>query len=96
MEKIKSLGQNYVLHLYFAGRTPRTNAAIENLKDLCSDRLAQRCKVKFIDICRNPALAKREQIVASPTLVRKFPFPERRVIGDLSDFDRILSGLDLK
>ncbi len=92
----KFSGEKCLLHLYFAGRNPRTTLAISNLRKLCADRLPQKCKVKLIDISRNPALAKRDQIVAVPMLVKKFPLPERKIIGNLSDLNRVLLWLDLK
>ncbi len=86
----------YELYLYFAGQNPRTTLAITNLKRLCRQRLPQRCRLKLIDLYDNPGLAKDEQIVAAPTLVKKLPPPERRVVGDLSNMDLVFSGLELK
>ncbi len=92
----KKFQVKYLLHLYFAGQSPRTKLAITNLSDICNRRLGRRCNIKLIDILHNPSLAKMEQIVAVPTLVKKSPLPERRVIGDLSDWTRVVLGLDLK
>ena len=86
----------YELHLYFVGPSLRTNLAINNLKKLCSERLAGRCKLRYFDLYENPGLARDAQIVAAPTLVKKNPLPERRVVGDLSNLDRVISGLDLR
>ncbi len=85
----------YQLYLYFAGQNPRTDLAIANVKKLCYERLARRCKLKLIDLYKNPALAKSDQIVASPTLIKKLPLPERRVVGDLSDMGRVFLGLQI-
>jgi circadian clock protein KaiB len=98
-ELLKGIGSvcgRYVLHLYFAGRTPKVLVAVTNLRETCSKRLKGRCGIKLIDLYKHPAWGKSEQIVATPTLVKKFPLPERRVIGDLSDADRVFSGLELK
>ncbi len=86
----------FALHLYFAGRSPRAISAMENLKTLCRARLSRRCRLRFIDLYKNPDLAKRDQIVAAPTLIKKSLLPERRMIGDLSDLNRVLAGLDVK
>lgn len=96
LKGIGNLCNQYVLYLYFAGRTPQSLLAIDNLKKLCRERLPRRCKLKLIDLRDHPALAKKEQIVAAPTLVKKLPLPERRVVGDLSDMGRVFSGLELK
>lgn len=96
LKGIGNLYHHYVLHLYFAGRTPQSFLAIDNLKKLCRERLPRRCKLKWVDFRDHPALAKKEQIVAAPTLVKKLPLPERRVVGDLSDMGRVFSGLELK
>ncbi len=91
-ERIKNLCGKYLLHLYFVGQTPTSLLAIRNIKELCKKRLPRRCQLKLIDLREDPALAKTEQIVAAPTLVKKLPLPERRVIGDLSDFGRVFQG----
>ncbi len=96
LKRARKVFEKYTLNLYFAGRSPRTTLAIANLKKFCNERLPRRCKLKLIDLYKNPALAKDEQIVAAPTLVKKFPLPERRVVGDLSDMDLVFSGLELK
>jgi circadian clock protein KaiB len=86
----------WCLRLYVAGRNPRSVRALENLKALCETHLAGRCDVEIIDLLENPALARGDQIVAVPTLVRKLPEPVRRIIGDLSNTERVLVGLDLR
>jgi circadian clock protein KaiB len=88
--------QSWSLRLYVAGRTPKCVAALENLKKLCEDKLAGRYQIEVIDLLENPRLAKDDQIVAIPTLVRKLPQPLRKSIGNLSDTERVLVGLDLK
>jgi len=92
----KRSGAEYELRLYVAGQSSRTIAAISNLKRLCEEHLAGRYSVEVIDLLEKPQLAKGEQILALPTLVRKLPSPIRRIIGDLSNTDRVLVGLDLK
>jgi len=86
----------YELRLYVAGATPRSLRAIANIKEICEELLAVRYDLKVFDLYQQHALAKGEQIVAVPTLIKKLPAPLRRVIGDLSDRERVLIGLDLK
>ncbi len=86
----------WVLRLYTAGQTPKSVAAYENLKRLCEQHLPGRYEIEVVDLVRNPRLAKEDQILAIPTLVRKLPNPLRKVIGDLSDVDRTLVGLQLR
>lgn len=88
--------RKYVLCLYVAGLTPRSTRAVANIRDICENHLSGRYDLRVIDIYQQPALAKGEQIVAVPTLIRKLPLPLRRIIGDLSDLERTLIGLDLK
>ena len=83
------------LRLYTAGQTPRSLAAIRNLKKVCEEHLAGRYTIEVVDLLVNPRLAKDHQIVAIPTLVRRLPSPIRKIVGDLSDTDRTLVGLDL-
>lgn len=87
---------DYNLRLYVAGQTPKSVAAIANLKKLCERHLAGRYNVQVIDLMKDPALAQRDQIVAIPTLIRQLPEPMKRVIGDLSNSDRVLVGLDIE
>ena len=84
------------LRLYVAGQTPRSAAALENLKRLCETHLAGRYTIEVIDLLVNPRLAAGDQILAVPTLVRKFPEPIRKIIGDLSNEERVLVGLDVQ
>ena len=86
----------YDLRLYVAGQTPRSVRAVENLRRVCDEHLAGRYQVEVIDLLMNPALARGDEIVAVPTLVRKLPEPIRRIIGDLSDTDRVLVGLQVR
>lgn len=89
-------GGKWELRLYTAGQTPKSLAAIRNLKKVCEEHLAGRYQIEIIDLLKNPRLAKDDQIVAIPTLVRKLPDPMRKIIGDLSDTERTLVGLQLK
>ena len=88
--------EKWELRLYTAGQTPKSLAAIRNLKKVCEEHLAGRYEIEIIDLLKNPRLAKDDQIVAIPTLVRKLPDPVRKIIGDLSDTERALVGLQLK
>ncbi len=89
-------GQKYVLRLYVAGINPRSSAAIRSINEICDQHLKDRYDLKVIDIYQQPTLAKGEQIIAAPTLIKKLPQPLRRFIGDLTDHERILVGLDLR
>ena len=84
------------LRLYIAGQTPRSVAAFANLKRLCEEHLLGRYKIEVIDLMQHPQLAAGDQIVAIPTLVRKLPEPLRRIVGDLSNTERALVGLQLR
>lgn len=84
------------LRLYVAGQTPKSIAAFANLKKICEENLKGRYKIEVIDLLENPQLAKGDQILAIPTLVRKLPQPVKKIIGDLSDTLRVLVGLDLR
>ncbi len=86
----------YDLRLYVAGQSPRSVRAVENLRQVCDTHLAGRYRVQVIDLLVNPSLARGDEIVAVPTLVRKLPEPIRRIIGDLSDTDRVLVGLQVR
>lgn len=86
----------YVLRLYVTGMTPRSTQAVATIKSVCEEHLAGRYDLEVIDIYQNPVLARDEQIIAAPTLVKKLPAPLRRLIGDLSDTERVLLGLDLR
>jgi len=86
----------YDLRLYVAGQTPRSLHAFANLKRICEEHLAGRYRIQIIDLLENPQLAKGDQILAIPTLVRTIPKPARKIIGDLSNTDRVLVGLDIR
>jgi circadian clock protein KaiB len=96
----ESAGKNdndkWILRLYIAGHTPRCIDAFENLKKICDDKLKGQYSIEVIDLLKNPQLSKEHQILAIPTLVRKLPVPVRKIIGDLSNTERVLVGLDLK
>lgn len=89
-------GETWELRLYVAGQTPKSIKAFENLKRICEEHLPGRYKIEVIDLLENPRLAREDQIVAIPTLVRKLPDPIRRVIGDLSNVEKTLVGLQLR
>ena len=88
--------ETYSLRLYVAGQTPKSIAAFANLKKLCEEYLAGRYQIEVIDLVENPQLAAGDQILALPTLVRKLPSPLKRIIGNLSDKEKFLVGMDLK
>ena len=83
------------LRLYVAGQTPKSVTAFANLKKICEERLAGKYRIEVIDLIENPQLARSDQILAIPTLVRKLPEPVRKIIGDLSNTERVLVGLDV-
>ena len=84
------------LRLYVAGTTPKSMAAFANLKKICETHMGGKYRIEIIDLVRNPQLARGDQIVAVPTLVRRLPHPVKKIIGDLSNTERVLVGLDLK
>ena len=86
----------YVLRLYVAGLTPRSRTAISNITSICEEHLQGRYDLEVIDVFQRPVLAHEEQIVATPTLVKRLPAPLRRLIGDLSEKQKVLIGLDLR
>jgi len=88
-------GDRWVLKLYVAGQTARSMTALENLRSICEDHLGGRYTIEVVDLAQNPRLARTDQIVAVPTLVRKLPQPMRKIIGDLSNKDRVIVGLSL-
>lgn len=90
------LGAQWVLRLYVAGQTPKSLTAFANLKRLCEEHLTDRYAIEVVDLSKQPELAQHDQIVALPTLVRKLPKPIKRVIGDLSNVERVTAGMDLK
>ncbi len=85
----------YQLRLYVAGQTPKSTTALANLKRICEMYLAERYEIEIIDLLENPTLAAGDQILAVPTLVRRLPEPIKKIIGDLSNEERVLVGLDL-
>lgn len=89
-------GEIWELRLYVAGQTPKSLRAVENLQRLCEEHLPGRYKIEVVDLLKNPRLAKEDEIVAIPTLIRKLPDPIRRVIGDLSNVEKALVGLQLR
>ncbi|MDD4108045.1 MAG: circadian clock KaiB family protein [Prolixibacteraceae bacterium] len=88
--------EKYILRLYITGSTIRSVLAISNLKKICEEYLEERYELEVIDLYQHPGLAKDEQIIAAPTLIKKLPLPFRRIIGDMSDKEKVLFGLDLK
>jgi circadian clock protein KaiB len=86
----------YVIKLYVTGQTPRAQTAIDNLRRLCEQELGGRYDLVVIDVLERPQLAEDEKILATPTVVKELPVPIRRIIGDLSDGERVLLGLDLR
>ena len=86
---------DYVLRLFITGQTPRSVIAMENIQRICEEHLKGRYKLDVIDIYQHPELAVSSQVVASPTVVKMSPEPLRRIIGDMSDIDQVLAGLDL-
>lgn len=98
--KLKSRSQQakkkYELRLYVAGQTPKSVTAFANLKRICEEHLAGEYKIEVIDLLKQPQLASGDQILAIPTLVRKLPAPIKKVIGDLSNTERVLVGLDIR
>jgi circadian clock protein KaiB len=96
MRPPKPKNKEYVLRLYIAGTSSKSVRAVANIKEICESSLKNRYDLEVIDIYQQPVLMKGEQIIAAPTLVKKLPLPLRKFIGDMSDTERILVGLDLK
>ena len=88
--------KKYVLNLYVAGLSPRSQKAIKNIKKICDEHLQGRYELMVQDIYQNPIIAKNGQILAAPTLIKAFPLPLRRFVGDMSDTKKIIVGLDLR
>lgn len=86
----------WILRLYVAGQTPRSLTAFANLKKICEEHLEGKYQIEVIDLLVNPTLSENDQILALPTLVRKLPKPVKKIIGDLSNTERVLVGLDLR
>jgi circadian clock protein KaiB len=93
---LRAVGETYRLRLYVAGQTPKSILAFRNLKHICEEHLQGRYDIEIIDLLLNPQLAAGDQILAVPTLVRRLPEPIKKIIGDLSNTDRVLVGLDLR
>ena len=88
--------KKYLLHLYVAGLSPRSQKAIENIRKICDEHLKGRCELAIHDIYQNPIIAKNGQIVAAPTLIKELPLPLRKFVGDMSNTEKLLVGLDLR
>jgi len=94
--KEENKGEVWELRLYVAGQTPKSIRAFANLKRICEEYLAGKYRIEVIDLMENPQLAQGDQILAVPTLVRKLPPPIKKIIGDLSNTERVLVGLDVR
>ena len=94
MQTIAS-AEDFVLRLYVAGQTPKCMRAFANLKRICDEYLTNRYRIEMIDLMQDPALARGDQILAVPTLVRRMPEPVKKIIGDLSNTQRVLAGLEV-
>jgi len=92
----KRVADQWILRLYIAGQTPKCKTAFTNLKKICEEQLKGKYQIELIDLLVNPRLGREHQILAIPTLVRKLPVPVRKIIGDLSNTENVLIGLDLK
>jgi circadian clock protein KaiB len=92
----KDKNQKYILRLYITGMTQNSKRAVENIKKICEEHLKGKYELEVIDIYQQPSLAEGEQIIAAPTLIKKLPHPLRKFIGDMSDTEKIILGLDLK
>jgi circadian clock protein KaiB len=95
-KKSSAKAPRWDLRLYVAGQTPRSKIALENLQRICETHMQGEYRIELVDVLRNPQLARGDQILALPTLVRKLPEPMKKIIGDLSHEERVLIGLDLK
>jgi circadian clock protein KaiB len=94
--KTGSMEETWNLRLYVAGQTPKSITAFANLKKICDEHLAGKYRIEVVDLLINPQLAKGDQIIAIPTLVRKLPEPLKKIIGDLANTQRVLVGLDIR
>src|SRR6266850_1882875 len=94
--KVRGPQSIWELRLYIAGQTPKSLEAFSNLKKICDTHLAEKYWIEIVDLLKNPLLARRDQILAIPTLVRRLPAPVKRIIGDLSNTERVLVGLDIR
>ena len=96
MGKSHKENDKYILRLYVTGSTGRSVTAIENLNKICEEYLEGRYELEVVDLYQKPSLAKGDQIIAAPTLIKQLPLPFRRIIGDMSNTEKVLFGLDLK
>lgn len=97
IKELKKTGKDrYLLKLFVSGTSPQSARAIENVWGICEEHLKGRYELEVIDLYQQPELARAEQIIAAPTLIKKLPLPLKRIIGDLSGKERVLSGLDLR
>ncbi len=96
LDKSHKSDDKYILRLYVTGSTSRSVLAIKNLRKICEEYLAGRYELEVIDLYQKPSLAKGDQIIAAPTLIKKLPLPFRRIIGDMSNKEKVLLGLDLR
>lgn len=96
LSEMQSGEKAYILKLYVAGQTKKSLAAFANLKKICEEHLHGRYQIEVIDLIKNPQLAKGDQILAIPTLVRQLPTPIKKIIGDLSNTEKVLVGLDIR
>ena len=94
--EMEGAAERYLLRLYVAGQTTKCITAFANLKKICEEHLAGKYQIEVIDLLKNPELAKGDQILALPTLVRKLPEPMKKIIGDLSNTEKVLVGLDIR
>jgi circadian clock protein KaiB len=95
-QRARSGSKEYLLRLYVAGQTPRSVLALNNLKAICEEHLAGRYEIEVVDLLVDPTLARGDQILALPTLIRRLPPPVKKFIGDLTSADHVLVGLDLR
>lgn len=94
-EPVADSPEHWILRLYIAGQTPKSVTALSNLKKLCESQLPTRYEIEVIDLLEHPERAKSDQVVAIPTLVRRLPTPMKKIIGDLSNQEKVLRGLDV-
>jgi len=94
-EKSNDLNEEYILRLFVTGASPNSSRAITNLKEICETHLKGNYKLEIVDVYQQPLIAENEQIIALPLLIKKSPSPERRLIGDMSDIEKVLRGLNL-
>jgi circadian clock protein KaiB len=91
----QAAAEDYVLRLFITGTSPRSARAVQNIRGICEEKLQGRYDLEVIDIYQHPEMARLDQVVVTPTLVKKLPEPVRKLIGELSDYERVLAGLDI-